>query len=145
MVASVLVVCRANQARSPVFAELLRQQAADRGLDVQIISSGLEARPGAMLLPAMSRAWYRRRHTRLDHLSRVYDPAEARTAEVTFVFEALQRTRVVNELPDLVDRVFAVREATRLVSSPRWDPELVRELVRDDPAPSDAGVRRAGQ
>ncbi len=156
MVASVLVVCRANQARSPVFAELLREQAADRGLDVRIISSGLEARPGAVLLPAMSHAWDRRRHGRLEHRSRPFDPGDVRTAEVTFVFEASQRVRVVNELPDRVSRVFTVREATRLVSSPRWDPQwsgsslVMTRLHRmrgyvdpgDDDTPDPARMRR---
>ena len=158
MVTSVLVVCRANQARSPVFAELLREQAADRGLDVRITSSGLEARPGVELLPAMSHAWDRRRHGRLDHRSRSYDPDDVKTAEVTFVFEASQRARVVNELPDLVSCVFTVREATRLVSSPRWDPRwsgsslVMTRLHRmrgyvdpgDDDTPDPARMRRAG-
>lgn len=158
MVARVHVVCRANQGRSPVFAELLREQAAARNLEVQITSSGLDARADVALLPAMARAWYRRRHTRLDHASRVYDPAEVKTAEVTFVFEAAQRSRIVNELPDLVDRVYTVREATRLVGSPRWNPEwegssfVMTRLHRmrgyvepgDDDTPDPARMRRAG-
>lgn len=123
MVGRVHVVCRANQGRSPVFAELLREQAAARGVEAHITSSGLEARPNMMLLPAMSHAWYRRGHSVLDHLSRVFDPSEVETAEVTLAFEASQRSRIVNQLPELVDRVYTVREATRLVSSPRWDPD----------------------
>jgi protein-tyrosine-phosphatase len=157
VVGRVHVVCRANQARSPVFAQLLREEAAARGVGVQVTSSGLEARPGAMLLPAMSHAWYRRGHGRLDHVSRVYDPAEVTTAEVTFVFEGAQRSRIVNELPDLVDRVYTVREATRLVSNPRWDPRwsgssfVMTRLHRmrgyvdpgDDDTPDPARMRRA--
>jgi protein-tyrosine-phosphatase len=123
VVGRVHVVCRANQGRSPVFAELLREQAAARGVEAQVTSSGLDARPNMMLLPAMSHAWYRRGHSVLDHLSRVYEPAEVETAEATLVFEASQRSRIVNQLPELVDRVFTVREATRLVSSPRWEPD----------------------
>src|SRR5687767_948564 len=106
----------------------------------------------------MSRAWYRRRRTRLDHVSRVYDPAEVKTAEVTFVFEAAQRSRIVNELPELVDRVYTVREATRLVRSPRWDAAwagssfVMTRLHRmrgyvepgDDDTPDPARMRRAG-
>lgn len=151
------IVCRANQARSPVFAELLREQASRRGLEAQITSSGLEARADMMLLPAMSEAWCRRGNGQLDHRSRVYDPAEVTTAEVTFVFEAAQRAQVVNELPDLVDRLYTVREATRLVSSPRWDPSLAGSSLvmtrlhrmrgyvapADDDTPDPARMRRS--
>ena len=157
MVARIHVSCRANQGRSPVFAELLREQAAERGVEALITSSGLEARPNMMLLPAMSHAWYRRNHTVLDHLSRVYDPAEVMAAEVTLVFEARQRSRVVNELPELVHRVYTVREATRLVSSPRWESAwsgtslVITRLHRmrgyvepgDDDTPNPARMRRS--
>ena len=157
MVDRVHVVCRANQGRSPVFAELLREQAAGRGVEAQVTSSGLEARPDMMLLPAMSQAWYRRGGSALDHASRIYDPAEVRTAEVTLVFEAAQRSRVVNELPEMVDRVYTVREATRLVRSPRWEPDwsgssfVMTRLHRmrayvepgDDDTPDPVRLRRA--
>ena len=157
MVGRVHVVCRANQGRSPVFAELLREQAAVRGVEAEVTSSGLEARPNMMLLPAMSHAWYRRGHPVLDHSSRIYDPAEVRTAEVTLVFEAAQRSRLVSELPEMVDRVYTVREATRLVCSPRWEPDwsgssfVITRLHRmrayvepgDDDTPDPARMRRA--
>lgn len=156
MVASVLVVCRANQARSPVFAELLRRQADRLGVDARITSSGLDARPGAPLLPAMAQAWDRRGFERFDHTARGYDSKEARAAEVTFVFEAGQRGRIVRELPSLVGRVFTVREATRLVTSARWDPAwsgssfVMTRLHRlrgyvepaDDDTPDPARLRR---
>lgn len=121
MVGRIHVVCRANQGRSPVFAELLREQAAGRGVEAQVTSSGLEARPDMTLLTAMSHAWESRGRGVLDHLSRIYDPADVRMAEVTLVFEAAQRSRIVSELPGLVDRVYTVREATRLVRSSRWE------------------------
>ncbi len=151
------MVCRANQGRSPVFAQLLREQAAARGVEARITSSGLDARPNVMLLPAMSRAWDARGHPALDHLSRVYDPADVKTAEATLVFEASQRSRIVNQLPDLVDRVYTVREATRLVASPRWEPDwsgssfVMTRLHRmrgyvepgDDDTPDPARMRRS--
>lgn len=157
MVGRVHVVCRANQGRSPVFAELLREQAAARRVEAQVTSSGLDARPGVMLLPAMSHAWYRRSRTVLDHRSRVFDPADVETAEVTLVFEVSQRSRIVNQLPELVDRVYTVREATRLVSSPRWDADwsgssfVMTRLHRmrgyvepgDDDTPDPARMRRS--
>ena len=158
MVASVLVVCQANQGRSPVFAELLRLHAARMDVDVQVSSSGLDARPGMMLLPAMNDAWVRRGHATFEHVSRAYDPKEARAAEVTLVFEAAQRSRIVYELPSLVGQVYTVREATRLISSPRWDPTwsgssfVMTRLHRlrgyvdpaDDDTPDPARMRRSG-
>lgn len=157
MVERVHVVCRANQARSPVYAALLREQAALRGVNALISSSGLEARPGVRLLPAMSEAWRRAGHAALDHRSRVYDPVKVKTAEVTLVFEAAQRARLVDDLPSMVDRVFTVREATRLASSPRWEPawsgspSVITLLHRmrgyvepgDDDTPDPARMRRS--
>ncbi|HEX6148419.1 hypothetical protein [Nocardioides sp.] len=157
MVARVHVLCRANQGRSPVFAALLLEQAASRGVAADVTSSGLEARPGVGLLPAMAAAWRHHGHPPLDHRSRAYDPADVKRSEVTLVFEAAQRTRVVNELPTMVARVFTVREATRLVSSPRWDPEwsgssyVVTRLHRmrgyvdpaDDDTPDPARMRQS--
>lgn len=157
MVASVLVVCRANQGRSPVLAELLRLHAARMGADVHVTSSGLEARPGMMMLPAMTDAWFRRGHGAFDHVSRAYDAKEARAAELTLVFEAAQRSRIVNELPSLVGQVYTVREATRLIGSPRWNPAwsgssfVMTRLHRlrgyvepaDDDTPDPARMRRS--
>lgn len=157
MVASVLVVCRANQGRSPVLAELLRLQAARMDADVQVTSSGLEARPGMPVLPAMTKAWRHRGYGGFYHASRGFDAKEARLAELTLVFEAAQRSRIVNEVPALVGQVFTVREATRLISSPRWDPAwagssfVMTRLHRlrgyvepaDDDTPDPARMRRA--
>ncbi len=157
MVASLHVVCRANQGRSPVLAALLREQAARRGVDAHITSSGLEAREGALLLPVMADAWLRHRHSPLRHRSTRFDPAAAKRAEVTLVFETAQRSQIVREQPLLVERVFTVREATRLLSSPRWDEEwsgcsfVVTRLHRlrsyvdpgDDDTPDPARMRRA--
>ncbi len=157
MVASVLVVCRANQGRSPVFAELLRLHAARMEVAVQVSSSGLDALPGMPLLPAMDKAWRRRGHDPFDHEARIFDPKQARGAELTLVFEAEQRGRIVNELPSLVSHVYTVREATRLIGSPRWDPAwsgssfVMTRLHRlrgyvdpaDDDTPDPARMRRA--
>ena len=156
MVASLHVVCRANQGRSPVLAALLREQAARRGVEAHITSSGLEAREGVALLPVMAAAWRRHGHPPLVHRSTRYDPAAAKRAEVTLVFEAAQRSQIVQEQPMLVARVFTVREATRLLSSPRWNEEwsgssfVVTRLHRlrsyvdpgDDDTPDPARMRR---
>jgi protein-tyrosine-phosphatase len=157
VVARLHVMCRANQGRSPVFAALLREQAAHWGVEAHVTSSGLEARPDVALLPTMAAAWRRHGHPALDHRSRVYDPDDVRKSEVTLVFEAAHRARLVNELPTMVPRVFTVREATRLVSSPRWDPEwsgssyVITHLHRmrgyvepaDDDTPDPARMRRS--
>ena len=76
---------------------------------------------------------------------------------MTLVFEAVQRSRVVTELPESVDRVYTVREATRLVRSPRWEPawsgssfvmirlHRLRGYVEpdDDDTPDPARMRRS--
>jgi protein-tyrosine-phosphatase len=140
-----------------VLAALLREQAARRGVDAHITSSGLDAREGAPLLPVMTDAWHRHGRPPLQHRSMRYDPAEAKRAEVTLVFETAQRSQIVREQPLLVERVFTAREATRLLSSPRWDEKwsgssfVVTRLHRlrsyvdpgDDDTPDPARMRRA--
>ncbi len=140
-----------------MLAALLGEQATRRGVDAHITSSGLEAREGAPLLPVMADAWRRHLHAPLYHRSTRFDPAEAKRAEVTLVFETAQRSRIVREQPILVQRVFTVREATRLLSSPRWNEEwsgssfVVTRLHRlrsyvdpgEDDTPDPARMRRA--
>jgi hypothetical protein len=105
----------------------------------------------------MADAWFRHRRSPLRHRSTRFDPAEAERAEVTLVFETAQRTQIVREQPLMVERVYTVREATRLLSSPRWDEKwsgsasVVTRLHRlrsyvapgEDDTPDPARMRRA--
>ena len=92
------------------------------------------------LLTAMSHASKTARPRRAQPPVAVCDPADVRIA-VTLVFEAAQRSRIVSELPGLVDRVYTVREATRLVAAHAGSP--TRRRPSSSPLPPDARVRRA--
>ncbi len=158
MGADVLVVCRANRARSPVVAELLRQYAAAHDLKPQprIWSRGLYAAPGLPLLPSMQRALASRRLVVPDHSSRRLGPDEAAQARLVVTFELEDKRTVVAQRPALVSRTYTLRELVRLVQSPLWrsdwngSPDVtarlhaLRPLVEPghDDTPDPAGLSR---
>lgn len=121
----VLVVCRANRARSPVVAEVLRQYAAEHHLtSVQVCSSGLDARDGEPLLPSMRRALGRRTRLDLDgHESRAFRVDEVSAADLVITFEGTLRRAILARRPSAVPRTFTLKELVRLSTSGHWRPE----------------------
>ena len=152
-----LVVCRANRARSPVAAHLLRTYAREhklRPLPV-VASSGLFADANQPLLPGVERVLAARGHEAPDHLSRRFRIEEARAATLVITFEREFVRSIVTQEAALGGRTFTLRELRRLVTSPLWDaawnggPELAARLHRlrprvaagDDDTPDPAGAR----
>jgi protein-tyrosine-phosphatase len=117
----VLVLCTANQARSPVLAALLRREASSRGCAVQICDAGIEAVPDAPLLETMGEV-LRRHGMSVDHRSRPLDVDQVGTDLVLTMTESHRRW-VLQRHPRLLPRVFTVRELCRLVSSAQWPSE----------------------
>jgi protein-tyrosine-phosphatase len=116
----ILILCTANQARSPVLAALLQEEASRRelGRDVRICDAGIEAVAGAPLLPTM-RAVLVRHGMSLDHHSRPLDRNDL-DSELVLTMTAVQRRWVLQRDGHLLPRVFTVRELCRLVSSQDW-------------------------
>ncbi len=118
-----LLVCRANRARSPVAAELLRQYALEHGIEPPpvLVSSGIHALRGQVLLTAMQAALKRRKRPPLEHRSRPFSLSDANAARLVITFEREFTRSVVSQNPALVPRTFTLREIVRLTSSDRWN------------------------
>jgi protein-tyrosine phosphatase len=116
--ASVLVVCTANIARSPLVAALLRAHVADRALDdhIAIASAGVHAREGD---PAAAESAEIATHWGLnltDHRSQpVVDDQLARATLVVTLSER-QRDHLARRGPGIGPRCFTLRELHRLVA-----------------------------
>ncbi len=153
-----LVVCRANRARSPVVAELLRKYADAHDIRPRptITSAGLHAEPGLGVLPSMKRALSSRNLSVPGHTSRRFRIEEADRADLVITFTRADERAIVVQRPALVPRTFTLRELVRLVASPHWRPDWsghpdvaarlheLRPLVEpaDDDTPDPADLSR---
>lgn len=132
---SMLVVCSANQARSPVAAELFRRQFAqvmDREATHQwwpIRSAGVDAAPGLPLLPAMAKALAHHGLEPIEHTSVVLTTELVERARLVVTMTGDQRHRVNRMSPLAVGNTFTLKELDRLLSSQRSRTTV--ESVRD--------------
>ena len=118
-----VLVCRANRARSPIAAELLRQYAREHRIvpPPVLFSSGLHALRGQPLLSSMQGALKRRKRSQIEHRSRPFSLRDAEAARLVVTFERELTRTVVSQNPTLVPRTFTLREIVRLTRSDRWD------------------------
>jgi protein-tyrosine phosphatase len=119
-----LVVCTANQARSPV-AELLFRREADARLGPDhgfvVRSAGVQASSGAPVLSTMDAALDRRGLSVDDHRSRPLRVEELEASRLVITMAEEHRRDINRRAPSLVGRTFTLREVDRLVSSSQWD------------------------
>lgn len=131
-IAQVVVVCRANRARSPLVMAMLAAEAATRELgdaQVWVRSAGTSAVVGAPAAEgsrALARAWgLDLDHHHAEQLTR-HDVANA---DLVLVMTAEQRDLVRRTQPDAGDRVFTLLEFARLCADAR--PATPDVAVRD--------------
>ena len=119
----VLVVCRFNQARSPLTAHLLRIWADDHQLRPPpvVASSGVYAEPAQTLLPEVARVLAARGYDAPDHEPRRFQLPEAQSSTLVITFERALLHDIIRKDPALADRTFTLREIQRIVLSPLWD------------------------
>lgn len=123
---ALLVVCSANQARSPIAAALFRthfSRLAEHGrghLWWPVLSAGTDATPGLPLWPAMAAAMKKARFEPIEHSSEVLTPEILAQAGLTVTMTQDQRHRVNQMMPAAVASTFTLRELDRLLSSQRW-------------------------
>lgn len=154
----VLLVCRANRARSPIARALLAHYAVEHELVPMpvITSSGLYAQKGQPLLTSMGDAVRRKGYEVSEHRSRVFSLRDASAARIVITFEQELTRNILAQGPTLVRHTFTLREIVRLSASPDWDaawnglPDVaarlhaLRPLVEpgDDDTPDPVGGRR---
>jgi protein-tyrosine-phosphatase len=158
VIPDLLLVCRANRARSPIAVELLRQNDAEQRITPPptITRSGVNALRGQALLSSMQDALKRKHRPEIDHRSRPFSLRDANGARLVITFERELVRTIVNQNPALVPRTFTLGEIVRLSSSPRWEREwngsadigarlhALRPLVEpgDDDTPDPVSGRR---
>lgn len=121
----IIVLCTANQARSPAAELLFRREAAarlgsDNGLVIR--SAGVNATPGHPVLPNMAAA-LDRRGMELDlHRSRPMRAEELEASHLVIAMTEEHRRAINRTAPTVVSRSYTLCEIDRLVSSAWWEP-----------------------
>ncbi len=137
MAARILVLCRANVARSPLLAARLRLEVDARGLDgaVEVSSAGVEA-PWGQPAATGSRVVAERWGVDLDgHHSRPWLHVEPGAHDLVLTMERTHSRGVVRTVPDLAGRVFTAPELVHILA----DPHVVERLP-DGPAGHGVGL-----
>jgi protein-tyrosine phosphatase len=121
----ILVVCTANQARSPAAEALFRREAAarrgpDHGLVIR--SAGVHATQGEPVLANMATALSRRGILLDKHRSRPMRPEELAASRLVIAMTEEHRRAVNRAAPSVVSRSYTLCEVDRLVSSEWWEP-----------------------
>ena len=137
MTARILVLCRANVARSPLLAARLRLEVAARALDgiVEVASAGVEAAFG-LPVAAGSQVVAERWGLDLgDHQARPLLHADADVQDLVLTMERAQTRRAVATVPSLEGRVFTAPELASILAD-----RGVAERLPDGVAVDDAGA-----
>jgi protein-tyrosine phosphatase len=147
-VADVLVVCHANQCRSPLGEVLLRAHLERAGIEATVASAGFLA-GGVPAAAGSARAAQRRGLDLRDHRSRQLTPEIVADAGLVLVMERRQVRELAVLVPGSLGRTFTVKDVvtrgTRLgrrrpdESMEEWIARLHAdrehaELLRDDPS-----------
>jgi protein-tyrosine phosphatase len=112
----ILVVCHANQARSPLAAALLAFEAEQYGLDVpkRFPSAGTDAQPGDLALPSMIKAAGKLGLDLSSHRTRPLTPTMVARSDMIVTMTEEQRARVSRMAAQALTRTFTLRELVRL-------------------------------
>jgi protein-tyrosine-phosphatase len=109
----VLVVCSANQCRSPYAAAALRDAFARRGLEVAVASSGTHAYLGSPATKNTIDAARRRGIDLTHHRSALLDPAITAEADLVIGMERAHVREVVTQDARAWPRTFTLKELVR--------------------------------
>ena len=114
-----LVVCEANQARSPLAAALLRRSAEESGWTeetLKIRSAGVNARGSAPALASIQTSAFRLGVDLSRHSARQLTAADVDTQDLIITMTEAQRTQVSRSRPQGITRTFTLREIARLTA-----------------------------
>lgn len=118
MSGTVLVVCTANQCRSPLAEHQLRAAARSAGLDWTIGSAGTRAKAGRHLDHDVAAVLHELHITPTRHwTSRRLDAAMIERADLVLTAERAHRGVVAELVPDAVTRTFTLLEFARMLAA----------------------------
>jgi protein-tyrosine phosphatase len=109
----ILVVCTANQCRSPLAAIMLRAHAAARTLPVDVSSAGIQAVPGMPATPPTVDAARRLGHDLGAHASTPVAADAIRSADLVLGLERRHVQEVVLLDPSSFTKTFTLKELVR--------------------------------
>lgn len=122
----VLVVCTANQCRSPMAEFLLRRRAQEAGLNWEISSAGTMAISGRQMHPNTARLLRARGLVDPDWRTHRVDVHNLGAADLVLTATREHRAVVVDAEPDLLGRVYTILQFATRVDAARqagiWDP-----------------------
>jgi protein-tyrosine-phosphatase len=129
----ILVVCTANQCRSPLTAAALARRAAEADLPVVVTSAGIAALPGAYATPPTVAAGRRIGLDLSGHLATSLDPSSVRDADLVIGLERRHIQEVVLHEPRAFSRSFTLKELARRGADigPRAPGQTVGEWLAD--------------
>jgi len=118
---SVLIVCTANQCRSPMAEHILRARVEEADLDWYVSSAGTHAVERSAIVPEASRILARRGIDATGFHSRRLTGELIAGADLILTAEQKQRERVAALMPGAIRRTFTLRQFARLVDNPARD------------------------
>lgn len=135
---SILVVCTANQCRSPLAAAALRRRIESAGVPVTVASAGVAAMPGIGATPPTVDAARRIGLDISDHAATPLAPDAVRSADLVIGLERRHVQEIVLHDPTSFPRTFTLRELVRRGSEvgPRHPDQSVGEWL------TEVGVQR---
>jgi protein-tyrosine phosphatase len=110
---TILVVCTANQCRSPLAAAALRRQTDAVGVPVTVSSAGVAAMPGISATPPTVDAARRIGLDLSDHAARALDGDAVRDADLVIALERRHVQEIVLQDPSAFRRTFTLKELVR--------------------------------
>lgn len=112
-IVSILVVCRANECRSPAAAAMMHHQLDRRGVSARVASAGIEATAGASADRVMSRMLATRGLDLADHLSRSADSEAVAGADLIIALSRAHLRSLVADRGAPLGRTFTLLELER--------------------------------
>jgi protein-tyrosine phosphatase len=108
-----LVVCTANQCRSPLAAAILQARCDSLELEILVDSAGVQAVPGIPATPPTVDAAASLGLDLSDHRSQAITPELVRSADLVVVMERRHVQEVVLATPEAFGRTFTLKELVR--------------------------------
>jgi protein-tyrosine-phosphatase len=124
----ILVVCTANECRSPMTAALLARRLREHGIHAEIASAGSRS-TGRPVAPRAVDALAGRGVDLPDRLSRSLDAAEIEAADLVIGMAREHVREVLVLAPDAADRTFTLKELVRRAEASPRQARVLREWL----------------